>query len=35
MRRIGIEAPYRRPRTSIPARYAKIYPYLPDGLAIE
>ena len=35
MRRMGIEALYRRPRTSIPARDAKIYPYLLDGLAIE
>ena len=28
MRRMGIEALYRRPRTSIPARGATIYPYL-------
>lgn len=35
MRRMGIEALYRRPRTSIPAREAFIYPYLLDGLAIE
>jgi len=35
MRRMGIEALFRRPRTSIPARDAKIYPYLLDGLAIE
>jgi putative transposase len=35
MRRMGIEALYRRPRTSIPARDAKIYPYLLDGLSIE
>lgn len=35
MRRMGIEALYRRPRTSIPARDAKIYPYLLDGLVIE
>jgi putative transposase len=35
MRRMGIEALYRRPRTSIPARDGKIYPYLLDGLAIE
>jgi hypothetical protein len=35
MRRMGIEALYRRPRTSIPTRDAKIYPYLLDGLAIE
>jgi putative transposase len=35
MRRMGIEALYRRPRTSIPARGAAIYPYLLSGLAIE
>jgi putative transposase len=35
MRRMSIEALYRRPRTSIPARDAKIYPYLLEGLAIE
>ena len=35
MRRTGIEALYRKPRTSIPARQAAIYPYLLDGLAIE
>src|SRR6202161_2316797 len=35
MRRMGIEALYRRPRTSIPARDAKIYPYLLDGLTID
>jgi putative transposase len=35
MRRMGIEALYRRPRTSIPAREATIYPYLLDGLVIE
>jgi len=35
MRRMGIEALYRKPRTSIPARGATIYPYLLDGLAIE
>lgn len=35
MRRMGIEALYRRPRTSIPARSAAIYPYLLTGLAIE
>jgi putative transposase len=35
MRRMGIEAVYRRPRTSVPAREAKIYPYLLEGLAIE
>lgn len=35
MRRMGIEAIYRRPRTSIPARDSLIYPYLLQGLAIE
>jgi putative transposase len=35
MRRMGIEAMYRRPRTSIPAREAAIYPYLLSGLSIE
>ena len=35
MRRMGIEAMYRRPRTSIPARDALIYPYLLDGLGVE
>jgi putative transposase len=35
MRRMGIEALYRRPRTSVPARGAAIYPYLLAGLAIE
>lgn len=35
MRRMGIEAHYRRPRTSIPAREASIRPYLLEGLAIE
>jgi putative transposase len=35
MRRMGVEALYRRPRTSIPAREATIYPYLLAGLAIE
>lgn len=35
MRRMGIEALYRRPRTSLPARGASIYPYLLSGLAIE
>ena len=35
MRRMGIEAQYRRPRTSLPARGAAIYPYLLAGLAIE
>jgi putative transposase len=35
MRRMGIQALYRRPRTSIPARGAQIYPYLLEGVAIE
>ena len=35
MWRMGIEVLYRRPRTSIPAREATIYPYLLEGLAIE
>ena len=35
MRQMGIEALYRRPRTSLPARGAAIYPYLLTGLAIE
>ncbi len=35
MRRMGIEALYRKPRTSLPARGAAIYPYLLSGLAIE
>ena len=35
MRRMGIEALYRRPRTSIPARDAFIYPYLLEGVSIE
>ena len=35
MCRMGIEALYRRPRTSIPARDAFIYPYLLEGLSIE
>lgn len=35
MRRMGIEAIYRKPRTSIPARQASIYPYLLGGLVIE
>jgi putative transposase len=35
MRRMGIEAQYRRPRISLPARGAAIYPYLLSGLAIE
>jgi putative transposase len=35
MRRMGIEARYRKPRTSIPAREGSIYPYLLGGLCIE
>jgi len=35
MRRMGIEARYRKPRTSIPARTAAIYPYLLGALSIE
>jgi putative transposase len=35
MRRMGIEALYRKPRTSIPARQAAIRPYLLSGLRIE
>jgi putative transposase len=35
MRRMGIEALYRRPRTSIPARDSLIYPYLLGGLTID
>lgn len=35
MRRMGIEALYRRPRTTIPARLASIYPYLLEGLRID
>jgi putative transposase len=35
MRMMGIEALYRKPRTSIPARGATIYPYLLEGLAIQ
>jgi putative transposase len=35
MRRMGIEALYRRARTSIPARGAAIYPYLLSGVTIE
>jgi putative transposase len=35
MRRMGIEALYRKPRTSLPARGASIYPYLLSGLKIE
>jgi putative transposase len=35
MRRMGIEALYRKPRTSIPARGATIYPYLLENLLID
>ena len=35
MRHIGIAALYRRPRTSLPARGASIYPYLLENVAIE
>lgn len=35
MRRMGIEALYRKPRTSIAARGASIYPYLLDHLVIN
>ncbi len=35
MRRMGIEAMYRRPNTSKPAPGHKVYPYLLRGLAIE
>ncbi len=35
MRRMGIEALYRKPRTSIPAREATIYPYLLENLVID
>ena len=35
MLRMGIEALYRKPRTSIPARGASIYPYLLDHLVID
>jgi len=35
MRRMGIEALYRKPRTSIPARENSIRPYLLGGLSIE
>ena len=35
MRRMGIEAIYRKKRTSIPERGHKIYPYLLRDLAIE
>jgi putative transposase len=35
MRKMGIEVIYRKPRTSIPAREATIYPYLLTGLVIN
>src|ERR1039457_456548 len=35
MRQMGIQALYRKPRTSIPARGATIYPYLLDNLVID
>ena len=35
MRRMGIEAVYRRPNTSEPAPGHKIYPYLLRGLTID
>tara|TARA_B100000315_G_C14501847_1_gene552733 strand:- start:72 stop:932 length:861 start_codon:yes stop_codon:yes gene_type:complete len=35
MRRMGIEAVYRRPRTSTPASENKVYPYLLRGLQID
>ncbi len=35
MRRMGIEALYRKPRTSIPARQAAIYPYLLSNVVID
>jgi putative transposase len=35
MRRMGIEALYRKPRTSVPARQAQIRPYLLEGLVID
>ena len=35
MLRMGIEAQYRKPRTSIPARGAQVYPYLLSGVVIE
>lgn len=34
MKRLGIEALYRRPNTSKPAPGRKIYPYLPRKLAV-
>ena len=35
MQRMGIEAVYRRPRTSKPAPGHKIYPYLLRGLSVD
>jgi putative transposase len=35
MRRMGIQALYRKPRTSIPARGVTIYPYLLENVVIE
>ena len=35
MRRMGMEAIYRKPRTSIPAPLSAVYPYLLTGLKIE
>jgi putative transposase len=35
MHKMGIEVIYRKPRTSIPAREATIYPYLLTGLVID
>lgn len=35
MRRMGIRVLYRQPRTSQPARQAKIYPYLLQGLTVS
>lgn len=34
MKRMGIEAIYRRPRTSKPATAHKVYPYLLRNLAV-
>jgi putative transposase len=35
MRTMGVQALYRRPRTSIPARGATVYPYLLENMVIE
>lgn len=35
MRRMGVNALYRKPRTSIPAPEASVYPYLLKGVCIE